>query len=201
MWSNSSYGGAWNEAKEGPAVWVLWRYEPDEWAQFIAKDRARVSRGQRWWMEGILLFAGLMGILWGTVVAASNGLEGLICGILPLIWFGGIEGAWWLLNSRSKGAQYNKLKWGPHEVAIGPTQARMGDSQIELVTPEVALTRVWINKRDPTILRFRTEGIYRGTANEIWLPVPRGKEQEAEQLAERFRIEVIRPAGMRLVGS
>jgi hypothetical protein len=31
--------------------------------------------------------------------------------------------------------------------------------------------------------------------------VPRGKEQEAEQLAERFRIEIIRPAGMRLVGS
>jgi hypothetical protein len=194
MLRNISYERAHALGDSRQQPWAWWLFEPEEWKQFLAKDKARVSRLKRSRFLLILLVVSAFSISVGMMGLLAGGFYGAIClTVVPFIWIVGIQTMWAAWLRQSKIQWYDPRDLGSRSVRILPTFVKIGESTVDLVSPELALTRVWIEQKEPRILRFRTQYLSgRGITNEIWLPVPEGREAEAERLAERFQQEIIR---------
>jgi hypothetical protein len=133
------------------------------------------------------------------VVGSINIWAGLGVGILvpvmAFLWLTGFGTSWFV---RSKANWYAGLRSQTREIVVKPMEIEIAGTIIPLMSRGASLTRAWVAYADPpydslTVLKFRLEewGSRRGPY-EVWIPVPRGKENEARNLAERFQREFVR---------
>lgn len=184
-------------------AWVHWDYAPDEWARLDRMDWGPIRH--RYW----LTFAVVMGIL---VLLSVCLILASIAFMIPLLLLIGLAVIYNVLPSTDyrqakKRHQARQDPAHPHRVTLssqglwgfGATFpfTGMGALKHEI---NVQVNKVWLTAQ-PTTLHFQVEhlkltstshGILPSPASEtIHLLVPAGHESEAEQVAQRFRTEVI----------
>jgi hypothetical protein len=201
MFENRTYNRAYDLAVTGDPIWAEWTYEQGEWERFLELDARRIRRSStRWLLFTVLLCVGggvfALFSLWnaGTWIALVAGCLVAVMGFVFLTAFGNV----WFLRSRE--TWYEGLKAQTREIAVTPIAIVSGGKLMHLMGNSVSLRRVWVAYADRPqnmvpVLKFQLEklGSRRGLY-EVWVPVPRGKESEGRELAERFQREIVRPA-------
>ena len=194
-----------NPSPARPDYWIRWEYAPDEWELF---DRLDWSKALQSFLLAIgsaaLLYIGIVGLFETTIVSSFSGSDALFPALfvplmllLPaslLLYFF----AW--LRFREARQRHFARQRGPHRITIGSPHLFDQDMWLagehfpiqELFTE---LRKVKLSSRPPLVLslhrRLDIKG-GRGTYRDIiYLLVPRGREDEASQLVERFRSETI----------
>ena len=169
-------------------AWVKWEYSPEEWARFDQIDWRPGRRACFWLLMG-LLPVGLGLLLFavsGSAVAGVVAFASLALPMLFLFWLSHGTEATRRHKARQKSAQ-------PHRVTI----ARQGMWEAGAYFPLDNLARVKMTS-GPPVLHFHSFTVYTDTATADTATsyrrrvlVPRGHEEEAERLVQRFCTEVI----------
>ena len=178
------------EAKEHQAqqAWVRWEYSPEEWARLDRIDWRPRRRACFWGLVGVL--PGGLGFF--LVAVSGSAVAGVLAGamaalpILLLFWLSHGTEAAQRHTARQQSAQ-------PHRVTI----AKQGMWEAGAYFPLDSLAAVKMTAR-PAVLHFHSFTVYTDTASADTASsyrrrvlVPRGREEEAERLVQRFRTEVI----------
>ena len=169
-------------------AWVRWEYSPEEWALF---DRLDWKPGRRvvFWVSISLLFLPGLGFffyaLGGPVVAVTTVVI-VALGLLFFFWLGSNGEAGRRHRARKKSAQ-------PHRITI----SKQGIWEAGTYFPLTRLRTVKMTSPPPVLHFHSTIGsvsTYDADVDPVYrlrVLVPRGHEEEAERLVQRFRIEVI----------
>lgn len=179
--------------------WAAWQYAEDEWAAF---DEAEWQRGWRR-VGGYVAFFGIWTVVFDFLFAQTP-----LGTILPflLTWTVGM-GLVCILSSLARSrARRQARQQGPREIRITPLKVIQPGAtltlngsgweglSLDLLNPPMhTLRSVQIDAPDSHTLIFRGIG-GRSWPVTIRVPIPRGREQEAEQLVGRFYGEILRPS-------
>jgi hypothetical protein len=160
---------------------VHWSYEPEEWARFARAEEAD-SREEVWLAPLVLFIVGaLLGLLIWPGGAGERALLAFVCGAVLGLYGWGLA----LLRGyfRRRFLRFGRTR--RPEVYIGPRAVYFNGQY----TPwgNVATSRVGARllAGSPPILEFTLFSTR--YSHEIRVPVPAGKEQEAEALVALFR--------------
>ncbi len=204
-YSNPSYANTRLFVREGVPVWAHWTYDSKEHQRFAQRDWERVRRiiyttflavcgiSMLPILVGLtLLLATQKGSLIGSMLLAGAGIIILVVGTNQLSIYSSAQ------------SLYKARQHGPHEVTITPIEVNEAAFGVALVAPNRILIRVFIHSHDPSVLRLRVEDTRGGIkttswrpvpAGEMWVLIPKGREKEAIELADRFQREVVRTQG------
>ena len=176
------------KAQQAHQAWVHWEYSPEEWALFDRIDWRPRLRACFWILLGLFPFGFGLGLfaISGTFIAGVLACVFLVIGIL--ICF--------LTSLATEAAQRHKARQKPeqpHRVTI----SKQGMWEAGTYFPLDHLASVKMTSRPP-VLHFHSFSVYTDTATadaassyRRRVLVPRGHEEEAERLVQRFRTEVI----------
>ncbi|HEX8221249.1 MAG TPA: hypothetical protein VF914_18815 [Chloroflexia bacterium] len=127
---------------------------------------------------------------WSTTDWVSKGFFVL----LPTTVCAGVAGLLYMYFHYTEKKWRDELKSKPAEVVVTPLYVSIGDKQVSIVSPGLNLREVSILPAGETstgkleILRFRVKPIFRRSAGyDIWVPIPRQKSGEGQQVLELFR--------------
>jgi len=176
--------GAEALAQQARQARVHWEYSPEEWALF---DRIDWKLGRRifFWL---LCFGFALGILaLSGFSLAGFGISALLMLVmLFFLWISHYTEAAERHKARQKSAQ-------PHRITISKQGIWIAGTYFSLEN----LAKVKMTPRPP-VLRFHSFSVYTDSATADTAAsyrrrvlVPRGREEEAERLVQRFRTEVI----------
>ena len=201
MFASKSYNLAYDLAGSDDPAWAHWTYEQKEWERFLQLDARRMRTSRARWLSFCMVLALGAGVLTVFMLGSFNVWLGLGAG--SLVAAGGFFlltafGSAWFARSTDK--WYEELKAQAREVVVTPIVIVIAGTALPLLRSGVSLRRAWAGYADPPrntvpVLKFQLEelGNRRGPY-EVWVPVPRGKESEGRELAERFQREIVRPA-------
>jgi hypothetical protein len=158
-----------------------WTFRPEEWSTFAAAEWARTQKTARWmplWLGlvGGAVGLGLLAAGAGVVVLAVSTLAGTALG-----W-----GVGRLLLSRGERAR--DARPAKPEVYVGPEAAVVDGKYIHWTGYGVRLVGLTMVGGDPPVLEFevRTSSGESTTTHTHRVPVPAGREEEAEQVMEHL---------------
>lgn len=200
-----------NRGNQEQQAWVHWEYAPDEWARLDQMDLGPIRR--RYWLTfalgmGILVILFVLAlVLWGG--ASLLWMAPLLLTLVLVLLFVVLPSNDYRQAKKRHQARQDPAH--PHRVTLsnqglwgfGPyfPFTGMGAQENEI---SVQLNKVWLTAQ-PTTLHFQVEHLKLkatpsgGAVNVEKIPVPEtihllvptGHESEAEQVAQRFRAEVI----------
>lgn len=168
----------------GQGLRVHWTFDQDEWSRYTANEYARGMKETR--TVAIWTFTGLFGLFvvidfFSGEVSALTVLLGLGLGLAFAALLGGIG---YLVT---KATHARNLK-GAGEVFIGETSIYFGTKFYTWSGVLADLSEVKFDPGDPSVVHFQ---IHYGTGNtsnyvDVRVPVPRGREDEAQALVESY---------------
>jgi len=178
-----------NRRQEAPNndAWAQWEYSPEEWARFDSID---------WKPKRRVFFWSLMALLTLGAGAGAYAISGFRSAILVFVVVAlGMLFFFWL--SRYTGARKRHLarqkSVQPHRITI----AGQGIWEAGTYFPLTALASVAMTAQPP-VLYFRSTTVSTSTEESevaasyrLRVLVPHGHEEEATNLVQRFRTEVI----------
>jgi hypothetical protein len=168
----------------GQDLLVHWTFDPDEWHRYTDNEYARGMKQTR--TVAIWSFAIPFVLLMG-VQAFGGGFSGVMTGLAFAFGAGAaaIFGGSMYLMAKSADAA-NRAGLG--EVFIGSTSLYYGKRFYSWAGKYAELQKVAFEPGDPSVIQFDikygTEG--NSTHADVRVPVPRGREGEAEQLVQGF---------------
>jgi|GEM_PF-3933995 len=171
------------EALVGGEYIVHWQLDQAEWQRYAASDWARARRYARQtalWTAGLGLgFSLLLGFTSGELVGVLLWVGGG-CVLLGLL----LGGLIWQL-SRST---YDRRMATTGEVYVGPNGALNAGTYHPWAGFGIQLEAVRLGESDPAevIFTIRTQAGKTTTTNDVHIPVPRGREEEAARLVASF---------------
>lgn len=176
----------------GANPWVHWTYTEAEWQAFNFQDEAQRQSSWRTNVAayGVAFFIILAFCAWfsfGRDWNESVGVRLFFTIATPVVMVGGA-----LLLTRQEVSLGQLLerarRRGPREITIGPTGIREGRTFFPWWAGMTRLTHVRLDSGSPPALVFRTTRPVNGTPidYEFRVPVPAGREAEAQQLVARF---------------
>lgn len=188
-------------------AWVHWDYSPEEWALFDRMDW-RMGRLVATWLLislPIALVAALFFFFLGgpSVVGPTFALT--LLAVFGVCWLVSVSNSSWgrvRHQARRKRGQPHRVTlskdgvWlaGTHFPLNGEITTRV--EEVTFISVRVFLEEVTMTS-EPTVLHFRRAMAVtssRGAAPEtLHLLVPRGHEEEAARLMQRYHLEVIEP--------
>lgn len=195
MLSNGSYDRVLPLVVDGNPVWAYWHYEADEWQYFITHDTARL-RGRYTWYCLLIVIAGMAVGAWlgSANSSGTDWLSKLFYFLLPGATGAGIAGLIYLFFISTEEKWRRELAAKPPEVVITPLHVRIGDKVIPIVSRGLNLRGVSVRHADKTrpegmqLLCFRVKAILsRSTGYDIYVPIPRQRSAEAQEVIGRFR--------------
>ena len=169
-----------------PAVLARWSYTPQEWQAYAAEEyRFRVGEAV-WFAVGIMLL--------GTLVLQLRRPATLALALLISAAFGALFGLIRLLVARTTHAAQTATPTG--EVVISPRAILLNGRYHVLEDGRFHFGGVrYLDEETPPVLEFTVRWNTRsGVADEqVYVPVPRGREEEARALVESFPTATARP--------
>lgn len=167
-----------------------WTYSPQEWSQFVQSETARNRSGNL----AVLCILGLvfLFIIVRALLAARSG-GGAIVLLISLVIFGGIMlFVWWFSNAEMRNLKARTTG----EAYISPTGLLLNDRYYPWNAAGIRLKSVSYEQGNPNALLFKYQqwGAQNvgGTAiptryeKSVRVPVPMGREAEAQNLITRF---------------
>lgn len=168
----------------GENLMAHWQFDQDEWNRYTDNEHTRGVRQARsafLWTLGIT-FALVLVAVWiaGTVNATGVAIASGIAGLFAVL-FGG------LLYLSAKATHRHNLA-GVGEVYIGPVSIYFAGRYYTWEDKTAKLTRVAFESGDPSVVEFHWEYNAGGEKShqEVRIPVPRGREGEAQNLVAQF---------------
>ena len=187
-------------------TWVHWDYSPEEWALFDRIDWRIGRRVAIWLLIGlpIALVVALFFFFIGGPLVAGPAFALTLLAVLGVCAYFSFS-SW-----DSKRHQARRKRGQPHRVTLSKDGVWLAgtpfplNGEITTRVEEVTFTHelVFLEEvtmtSEPPVLHFRRAmavmGSSRGAAPEaLHLLVPRGHEEEATRLIERYHLEVIEP--------
>lgn len=168
----------------GENLLAHWQFDRSEWEKYTESEYARglkIARTGLMWGMGITLLIVLF-VVWiseAPTLLGVAGLFGIIGGLVALV------GA--LLWFDAKAAHSRNLA-GVGEVYIGPAYIYFAGRFYTWEDRRARLTKVAFEQGDPCVVEFGWEygSGDNSSAQSVRVPVPRGREPEAEHLVVRF---------------
>jgi hypothetical protein len=183
----------------GGEAWVHWEYSPEEWALFDRIDW-RPRRRACFWVSISLLFLPGLGFFFyalGGPLAAVITVVIVAPGLLFCFWRIVLLGEARKRHlARQKSAQPHRITISQQGVWVAGAYFPLNDGDRYADLEEVKITS------EPPVLYFRltkssnevnSDGTYTSWTERLRVLVPRGHEEEAAQLTQRFRTKVIEP--------
>lgn len=168
---------------KGENLLVHWHFDQDEWTKYMENEHSRGVRQARsvfLWSLGIALILMLV-IVWFADAANPTGLAvGAITAAAVSAFLGGL--LYW-----SAKAEYRRNQQGVGEVYVGPTCVYFAGRFYTWEGRMAELTRVVYEPGDPSVVEFNWK--YKGgegSHQSVRVPVPRGREEEAQQLVQSY---------------
>jgi hypothetical protein len=160
-------------------VLAHWTYAPDEWSEYTRRDLS-FRKGEALWIGlGVLLLGTLL------LVNRENTPYGIAIGVSAFV--GGAIYVGRLLQARSAHAANAATRGG--EVIISPHAVLLNGRYHVLQDDRFHFGGVRLLDEDgPPVLEFTVTWMTRGgpTNEQVYVPVPRGREAEARALAASF---------------
>lgn len=169
--------------------WAHWQYDPDTWQRFAAAEWARRRRQVVPWSLGAAAFS--LVVVWLASEKAGSWPWDVGQTVLACLVVGGVVGAGVYVD----GWQVYRTRLGrPQAVYIGPRGIYQHGNYIPFRPPGPELRGVELVPGDPAALCFRLKyGRWaRSFYSTVRVAVPRGREEEAATLVERFAAELAR---------
>lgn len=177
------------EARDGKHIGgnllAYWTYTPQEWSQFVETEVSREKKSQRT-MAYIMLAVVL--IIFATTFpsAIKHGASSFVPILLSLIFVGAIGVfAWWAAGAESRSLQAHHTG----EAFIAIKGLLLNDRYYPWNIFGTRLTGVFYERGMPNVIRFeyrQQTGQGGSQTKNVRVPVPVGREVEAENLAARF---------------
>lgn len=169
--------------------WAHWQYSQDEWQRFAEAEWTR-TRGKARTVPfkilgGLVVVCALLSLTSKDLKLTDGLLVGAVLGV-PIGILGGI------LTYVIGKSTYKKRLANVGEVYIGPKGVYQEGSYSGLKGYGLKLQKVEVQQGDPSVLHFEVRDS-RGrstTTTEIRVAVPRGQEQQATELVQRFQGEM-----------
>lgn len=163
--------------------WAHWRFAADEWERFDQQQSARDRREAR----DVLAWALVFGLILGAIIALLGaGIPGFWIELALLcaagVWVASVAASYGWLDHRRRRRDPDPM------VYIGPRGVHRPEGYVTLVGLGRRLARVKLVAGDPATIRFDVREATRGSERQydVWVPVPRGREGEGDQLVARF---------------
>lgn len=182
--------------------WARWQYSEEEWQRLDELDWARTKR----WFYGTLIFFGVVAPLWWAafyliawpyVSPQFEFTPSLFNAWMIFVIVAGLSFAVLFVVGQIKAYQSGKARHIERQtsgvsrvIEIGPLGICQSGKCIPLVGLNLRLTDVCIDPRDPSLFRFAIE-LGRGFPAGILIPIPKGQEAAANELAELFMREIV----------
>jgi hypothetical protein len=194
MLRNGSYDRVRPLLREGTPTWAHWSYQPDEWQLFLRLDLVRLRRA--YLSYGLLLM--LVSMVGGAWLGSANWsttdrVSMVFLVLLPTTVCAAAAGLLYLYFHNTE-IWRTEIKSKPAEVVVTPLYVSIGDKKVPIVSPGLNLREVSIVQASEIrsgkleILRFRVKPVLsRSPGYDIWVPIPRQKSAEGQQVLERFR--------------
>jgi hypothetical protein len=179
--------------------WVHWTYTEEEWQAFNVADEAQRQSGGRtnlaaYGVAFLLILGFCAWFSFGRDWNETVGVRLFFTIATPVVMVGGA-----LLLTRQEAhlgqLLYRARQRGPREITIGPTGISEGRTFFPWRAGVSRLTHVRLDSTSaPPALVFRTTRPVSGTPidYEFRVPVPAGREAEAQQVVERF-VQLLTP--------
>jgi hypothetical protein len=178
--SQKKYDEGVTEFNKGKYL-TRWDYSENEWAAFVAGDWRKTKK--RTIIASVLLTALFILIM----AAAGNFSSGQMISIsLGAVFFISLIDAFVLGYAHSVHRAYAA---GPRQVTIGKNGVSIGKIYTAWDTFASALSSVKINRKYEvplTEFAIRTSGGVGSSPTPLSVPIPRGKENEAEEICRQF---------------
>ncbi len=175
------------EARPVPGAWVHWDYSPKEWARFDRMDWRMGWRVAKWLLIALpwCLFEAFVGFFWGGPLVIA-----LVFAASLLFTFGFFLLSYFTDGDVRARHQARRRRDQPHRVTLSRDGVWVAGTHFPLGRLEnVTMTD------SPPVLHFR-RSLPSGTGRErrpLSLLVPRGHEEEAARLMQRYHRDVIEP--------
>ncbi|MFZ5824885.1 MAG: hypothetical protein ACOY94_11195 [Bacillota bacterium] len=165
---------------------VHWQLDPAEWQRFVEEDWVRQRREAITtpsWVggAGLLVSVGIAWIAGEWSETSTWILGGMLIIAVPM-------GLFLYISARSV---YTKRQQVPGEIYIGATGVLNSGNYHSWVGFGLSLTGVALEEGDPYSIRFEitSQGGGNSTTQQVRVPVPRGREEEAVRLVAQFHGE------------
>ena len=162
--------------------WARWQYSQDEWQSFTEREWARTKRKVKTAPLQTLAGGLVIGLLLAWSAKDVTLGQGLIFGFVLGIPIGILIAVTTYLTGKST---YKKRLSAAGEVYIGPKGVYQDGSYSTWDQFGMKLNEVKLEPGDPSVVHFEIKG-HRGAIQEVRVAVPRGREQEATELVQRF---------------
>ena len=178
--------GKVDEMLAGRNLLVHWVYSPQEWSQYVQSEVTRGKQTQRIVLLIMLITLVIVMIASFTGESKSGGSV-LVPIIIAIVMVGGIGlFVWWISSADVR----RKKRQHTGEVFIAATGLLFNDRYYPWNTFGTRLTGVLYEGGIPNVVRFKYQqrnGQNVGWSNmEVRVPVPIGREVEAQNLAAQF---------------
>lgn len=166
----------------GQNLLAHWTFDADEWARFTENEHVRgmqMARKFSLWTfvisMGVLLVIGLFSGLDGMYAVISLAISVAMTTLVGGIMFGSAKSI------------YAANQAAPGEVFISPTSVYFGNRYYSWAR-WARLQKVSLEPGDPSVVQFKyiTGSGEQASETEVRVPVPRGREQEAQNLVASF---------------
>ena len=166
--------------------WAHWRYDGDERARFADQEWARARREARFGVPASMILAAAVGIFLAIV---GGGQQAAALGGALILAVGLAVSVGLLLAGR---ARYARRARETGDVILGSLGIHHPGRYVPLRGFNLRLVDVAVERGSPAALRVRTasRSQYGTRTQETRVPIPRGREAEAEALGARFRNEL-----------
>ncbi len=193
-------------AAERDPVWARWQYTADEWRWFDESEWQRVQTRIRLVLLLDMLWIPLVGFFMRQMLGATGASS-----IMPIFFSVILAGSvvftvFGIGRSYRQGRKMHQARQrATPEIQIGPlgitqpggtiplvgASLRLGSGGTDPFSPPMhTLRQVQVEHTSRVLLRFDGWG-GRNWPRTVRVPVPRGHEVEAEQLAQRFQQEIV----------
>lgn len=168
----------------GEGLLAHWTFDADEWNRYTENEYARGMKQTR--QLGIWTFAVVFGMVFVGALF-SGGITGLMIVLALVIGIGFtaiLAGSSYLMTRSA----YAANRAGAGEVFIGGTSVYLGNRFHTWKSRMATLEKVAFEPGDPCVVQFtyRYGSGDNGSHQEVRVPVPRGREEEAQQLVEQY---------------
>lgn len=163
-----------------------WTYSPQEWSQFVQSEIARNRSANLL----VLCILGLVFLFILIFLSAKGGAESLLMGLIFFAVVGSFS--WWFATAEMR----NLKAQSSGEAFISKTGLLLNDRYYPWNVMGMSLTGVFYEQGNPNVVLFKYEqlgaygagGAFNVSSNErsVRVPVPVGREVEAQNLAARF---------------
>ena len=162
--------------------WARWQYSQDEWQSFTEREWARTKRKVKTVPLQTLAGGLVIGLLLAWRAKDVTLGQGLIFGFVLGIPIAILIAVTTYLTGKST---YKKRLSAAGGVYIGPKGVYQDGTYSTWDQFGVKLNEVNLEPGDPSVVHFEIKG-HRGAIQEVRVAVPRGREQEAMELVQRF---------------